>query len=243
MNSIPLTRKLRRLTAELDAIVSTSNAKREELPVTCSKGCSACCSLLSLSLNVEGINIAEFLLSDERSLLLLPSLIDSLVVGAKEADYPEMTHGSFFSKNIPCAFLKDNQCSIYERRPAACRYHFSVSDPKNCSPDHPTGEIMRLDLLWAEDAVSEWNYEATRDPTPSPIAISVLWALDTFVKGRHPVVATLKPELIAKIREAARSVSNPYDWIKTHLTRLQKEQMFRPATEEEMDEEGRRNPD
>jgi len=102
---------------------------------------------------------------------------------------------------------------------------------------------MRLDLLWAEDAVSEWNYETTKDPTPSPISISVLWALDTFVKGKHPVVATLKPELITKIKEAASSVSNPYDWIQAHLTTLQKEQMFRPATEEELSEEGSRTSD
>lgn len=35
--------------------------------------------------------------------------------------------------NIPCPLLVDGRCSVYERRPYACRSYFAKSEPQNCA--------------------------------------------------------------------------------------------------------------
>jgi Fe-S-cluster containining protein len=48
----------------------------------------------------------------------------------------------YFREGVPCPFLEDSLCSIYEQRPIACREYLATSDPTNCSS--PTAEGVRL---------------------------------------------------------------------------------------------------
>ena len=38
----------------------------------------------------------------------------------------------WWDRQLPCALLKDNLCSVYEARPVPCRNYFVASDPARC---------------------------------------------------------------------------------------------------------------
>lgn len=59
--------------------------------------------------------------------------------------------------NVPCTFLKDGECSIYEHRPLPCRTHFNVSSfPQLCDTvKHPGQDVPNLDFrnVWMVDNI------------------------------------------------------------------------------------------
>jgi Fe-S-cluster containining protein len=48
----------------------------------------------------------------------------------------------YFRQRVPCPFLEDSMCSIYEHRPIACREYLAVSDPENCA--NPSAQGVKL---------------------------------------------------------------------------------------------------
>jgi Fe-S-cluster containining protein len=119
----------------------------EGVPVTCSKGCSACCYQIVPVSEVEAIHLANLISGmrpDRRAAvearfagaaakLKAAGLFDDLSNGTetprerrREAAY------AYFSLGIPCPFLEDRACSIYEHRPLRCREFLAVSSPAFC---------------------------------------------------------------------------------------------------------------
>lgn len=43
----------------------------------------------------------------------------------------------YHKQNIPCPFLDNQSCSIYEVRPFLCATHYAVSPPEWCNPQNP----------------------------------------------------------------------------------------------------------
>lgn len=80
--------------------------------LACDRGCAHCCS------------ITVALSSDEASLI-------GNRIGVSPEQVPDgqeetILADSFFG--IPCPFLENGECSIYETRPAACRLHCTLDD-------------------------------------------------------------------------------------------------------------------
>lgn len=75
--------------------------------VACSRGCAACCRINVMISQLE----ATFI---EKETGIKPALV------ARSLLHPQ---DEFLG--VPCPFLKDCSCSIYETRPFACRKHFS----------------------------------------------------------------------------------------------------------------------
>jgi Fe-S-cluster containining protein len=42
----------------------------------------------------------------------------------------------YCAMELPCPFLQNNRCLVYDYRPLACRMHFSLSSPAWCKPSH-----------------------------------------------------------------------------------------------------------
>ncbi len=120
---------LEKLYPRLDKIVAERAANSG---ATCSKGCSACCSLYALTTIADGYNIAcEIITWKDRE-----TWLKKLAVRAKEMTTPGINRYTWTAKNIPCIFLQENRlCRIYEKRPAECRFFYVVSDPKLCDLD------------------------------------------------------------------------------------------------------------
>lgn len=88
--------------------------------VACGRGCNACCHY----------NVHLFPLEAE--------LIEKRT-GIKRSKGP---NPSFDFTGIPCVFLRDGQCSIYEVRPMVCRKHVALTNTAYwCAPER-SGSIQ-----------------------------------------------------------------------------------------------------
>ena len=69
------------------------------------------------------------------------------------------TNRAYYALRLPCIFLEDGACSIYEHRPAACREYLVTSPPELCqdTEKNPVEELSNplragtvLSILWAK---------------------------------------------------------------------------------------------
>jgi len=123
--------KLRKIYALLGDV---SKAAASHVP--CGKGCSACCKM----------NISITSLEAER----LAAVTGRRMVGLRHSVVqPEKKFSG-----VPCPFLVDDECSVYEDRPYACRAHFSFDVTSYwCQPERAyEGGMGQLGLGGANKA-------------------------------------------------------------------------------------------
>ncbi len=146
--------------------------------VSCQKGCAACCRMLvpisvpeafALAQTIERLDqterhrllgqldLASQRLAKAGLLKHLNSVAESLDPVTDEAIEP--LNRAYYALRMPCPFLSNEVCSIYEDRPAACR-ELAVTSPATAC-QNMTNEAIRpvpvavristaLSLLWAE---------------------------------------------------------------------------------------------
>jgi len=98
--------------------------------VACQKGCSSCCKMNVTLSEVEAKYIeAEKGIKAER------------LSGSRRHDQNQFI-------GIPCPFLKEDVCSIYDVRPFACRKHLSFdTSPYWCEPER-SQEVEIIVMEW-----------------------------------------------------------------------------------------------
>jgi hypothetical protein len=84
--------------------------------VACAAGCHTCCYQHLYVTTSETIWIAMSLPADRQDRIA--------TIAAKVED---MTHTQRYGQRIPCPLLADRMCSVYDRRPSACRTYLSLS--------------------------------------------------------------------------------------------------------------------
>jgi Fe-S-cluster containining protein len=95
--------KLRQLADEMAALAADQAA--------CRKGCTHCCHIPVALVQSEANLIAKAIGRPAKQLV--------------KSSSPE-SRG--YGYHMPCPFLKDNACQIYEDRPLSCRIHFNLDD-------------------------------------------------------------------------------------------------------------------
>jgi Fe-S-cluster containining protein len=146
--------------------------------VSCKKGCNACCHLYILASLQECDTIVHYLYRHDEALshflntfpgwreriqkiepcfLQLNNLQNRIVFGQasdKEKQQFLKEEATYAEENIPCPFLSEGACSIYEVRPYVCAGVMSVSPPEWCSPAHLSHQEMsyvKAELDLAQD--------------------------------------------------------------------------------------------
>lgn len=132
-----------------DLEVVFKSPSTEKLTVTCSKGCSACCS--------------EPVYAEKREAELAAQVIEKMPHAAREEAKAKIrqwlervkTAPEILAKEmpgvleyrklrLPCPLLKGGLCSIYQDRPWGCRLHNAVGPRENCEDD-----ARRLSQMYA----------------------------------------------------------------------------------------------
>lgn len=135
-------RRARKLHQVIDKIIEEDKL---DLPkeVSCKKGCSICCHLNVVVTNDEADLLFEkYDKSQDEKLKRQAAVTDDL-------KYPSILGYS----DAACVFLKDNECSVYEDRPMACRSYRVISDPDECDaikyPDHMVQQVVqdRIEMI------------------------------------------------------------------------------------------------
>jgi len=147
------------LHAVTDAIVSVAEegSTKQGSPISCKKGCGACCRQLVPISHDEAAalrDLLENMPADRRQevtarftqaidRLQSAGLLERLQHPEKFTDDELRPLGAeYFRLGIPCPFLEEESCSIHADRPLACREYLVTSDPKYCSA--PTAETIRM---------------------------------------------------------------------------------------------------
>jgi Fe-S-cluster containining protein len=124
--------------------------------ITCKRGCAFCCHLLVAVTSDEADLLVDCIrggVDIDRELL------------AEQTSWPES--GGVWLHKPPeknrCVFLgKDNDCRVYENRPAACRTYYSVDAPSKC--DVSTGSVMHNKVISVQGEIA---YSALLTVSPS----------------------------------------------------------------------------
>lgn len=129
--------------AELHAFIDDATAKlaqasaRNGRPVTCAgKGCFACCYEPVYCSSDEVHHMLENLTPVELDHVRAATraAIDKIKAsGLFEKNMPPVME--WLAQRVPCPFLKDGACMVYDRRPVGCRSHIAVGDPTLCYHD------------------------------------------------------------------------------------------------------------
>jgi Fe-S-cluster containining protein len=186
-------------------VLEEQRARQRGQSVSCRNGCAACCRMLvplsppevfSLQASLERLPVEQQKRLQVRlgaaKLRLQESGLWNHLQAVSESPTPltdeqlEPLNQAYYALRLPCPFLEDEHCSIYEHRPAACRELLVTSPAEFCedltdSRIHPLPLSLRigtaLGLLWAE-----LTQTAAR-LIPLPIALD--WALRHEVESRH----------------------------------------------------------
>lgn len=117
----------------------TFDIKNNPNPVSCTKGCAHCCCM----------NVDVF--DDEARLYAAMIHKRQIKINKKLFKRAKnMSREDIDNNPMPCIFLKNNQCSIYEYRPAGCRKYFITGPASACEIDGINDVVPILALPFAE---------------------------------------------------------------------------------------------
>jgi Fe-S-cluster containining protein len=217
---------MRRLGEQAQAL-ETKRVNKAGERISCAKGCAACCRMLVPVSAPEAFALQSFVaeLSEGSRQALLKKVTESQLALDKagllprlyelaeseeqlqDADMEAINH-DYYTLRLPCPFLKDETCSIYEHRPAACR-ELQVTSPAEYCQDMETNPVRALPV-----------------PVRVGTALSLLWR--ELAGGP----ARLIPLPIALDWAARHSTAGEQTWKGTHLLEKALDKIWRFLSEE-----------
>jgi Fe-S-cluster containining protein len=147
---------------ELTNILVTRANRQEEKAgrrISCTSGCGACCCQMVPLSAPEAFYLADLIDSfnfEYKTIVLdrfetivneleRQSMIDQLL-DPEYLDDPVLAIAKqYFHLRMPCPFLVDGSCSIYEHRPVACR-EYNVTSPAVWCSDPYTHEVVKVPM-------------------------------------------------------------------------------------------------
>lgn len=189
---VPVTRRLGEEAAELEV----QQAVEAGRTISCRKGCAACCRMLVPLSAPEAFALSEYveqLPLDRRTLLLnhlsdtkdrlkhegLWERLNDVAETSKPVSDEELDpiNQSYYALRIPCPYLENELCSIYEARPAACRELLVTSPAELCqdlvhNPIVPLRVSMRISSILG----LVWGSLTSTPPRLIPLPMALEWA-------------------------------------------------------------------
>ncbi|MBI3736186.1 YkgJ family cysteine cluster protein [Candidatus Sumerlaeota bacterium] len=175
---------------------SESESSKRGKPVSCGKGCGACCRQLVTISPAEAFYLADLVakMPPERAenirarfaktleeiaagrLTERLARLDDSALG--EAEHYRIAE-DYFRLQIPCPFLENESCSIHQHRPAVCREYTVASPASNCA-DPFVNSVDRIPVSApfsdAQTALCAQVMKTEIEPIPIPFALQ--WADD-----------------------------------------------------------------
>ena len=189
---VPVTRRLGEEAAQLEVQQAIAAGQA----ISCQMGCAACCRMLVPLSAPEAFALREYVeqlptdrrthllnrLSDTKDRLEQAGLWDRLNDVA-EASRPvpdeelDPINRSYYALRIPCPYLENEMCSIYEARPAACRELLVTSPAELCqdllqNPVTPLPVSMRISSILG----LVWGTLTSSPPRLIPLPMALEWA-------------------------------------------------------------------
>ena len=163
--------------------------------ISCKKGCGVCCRQLAPLSPPEAIMLAELVISMPKDIrtriqnrfaaakrqLERLGLLEKLArlqdsSSLSDEDMQALTK-KYFQQKIPCPFLENECCNVYELRPSRCREYLVISPEKHCH-DPYKHRIDRLPVsIRLSEALSRMWAEVTQTPPQLiPLILALKWS-------------------------------------------------------------------
>lgn len=193
--NVPMRALLPALRTTADAFVAyaANLSVAEGKPVSCAAGCGACCRQLVPIAEAEARRIAALVeeLPEPRRTAVKGRFADAVARVEAAGLLPALEGRSdrlveknlaiglaYFALGIPCPFLEEESCSIYEERPIACREYLVSSPPAACAA--PSGDTIRSVPLptrvWAAMAREEKGMPGAGPAPCIPLVVALRWS-------------------------------------------------------------------
>ena len=189
---VPVARRLGEEAAQLEIQHATEAGQA----ISCRIGCAACCRMLVPLSAPEAFALRDYveqLPTDRRDLLLnrLGDTKDRIkraglwdrLNDVSEASNPiadeelDPINRSYYALRMPCPYLENELCSIYETRPSACRELLVTSPAELCqdlaqNPVTPLPVSMRISSILG----LAWGTLTNSPPRLIPLPMALEWA-------------------------------------------------------------------
>jgi Fe-S-cluster containining protein len=157
----------------------------EENPVSCGKGCAACCEILTALQVPEGLILADAILRRKD----WKGIGRDLRAQAKLVCDPQLTHEKYFQSRLVCPLLdkRTKECIFYDVRPAACRTHLVCTPREICGDHSPKPRPQVASPLGTREAEHYLWGECTKifhHPIAAPLQLMVLFCFPML--REHP---------------------------------------------------------
>ncbi len=209
-------------------------AGRRGASISCRAGCGACCRQLVPVSPPEAVLIQEIVDSmdgtrrralKERFAKAVDRLKETGLLARLEDPANPLLHKAeedYFLQRIPCPFLENESCSIYEVRPSRCREYLVFTPPELCA-DPFRNKIGRLPISMHLNEALAWLWASMTGERPRyvPLVLSFKWT------GENQETRTLRADPRQMIEELCGHIEN----IARNVEReaLRKSRRFRKA--------------
>jgi Fe-S-cluster containining protein len=185
-----------------DILVSRANKAAEKTgrPITCRSGCGICCCQMVPLSPPEVFYLADYigtLPSEQRKTVtekfeLIVKELDSRSLISRLLD-PEYSDApvlavakEYFTLQLPCPFLVEGSCSIYEHRPVACR-EYNVTSPPECCRDPYQFQVDKVAMPLPLSASLSWLTADLNGSSPRLIPLGLLlnWSSEQQELGQR----------------------------------------------------------
>jgi len=189
---VPVIRRLGEEAAELEAQQAIEAGRM----ISCRKGCAACCRMLVPLSAPEAFVLQEYVkqlpidrqihlnnrLSETKDRMKREGLWERLTDVA-EASSPvsdeelDPINQAYYTLRIPCPYLENELCSIYEARPAACR-ELLVTSPAELCQDLVRNPVVPLPVSMRISSIMGlvWGTLTSTPPRLIPLPMALEWA-------------------------------------------------------------------
>lgn len=189
---IPLTRRLGEEAAQLEVQRATETGQT----ISCRIGCAACCRMLVPLSAPEAFTLRDYVgqLPVDRQTLLLNRLSDTKDRLIREGLWSQLNdtaeastmapdeelesiNRSYYALRVPCPYLENELCSIYEARPAACR-ELLVTSPAELCQDQVQNPVAPLPVSMRMSSILglAWGTLTDSPPRLIPLPMALEWA-------------------------------------------------------------------
>ena len=170
-------------------------AGQHDRPISCRKGCSACCRYL-VPLSVP----EALLLPTEMAARTPPRTRLKLLASARKlldagpppnlhsldpTQAPQALSGWYTRANVTCPFLSNSCCRIYAQRPLACREHLAQSTRQACASHSLDRGSLVTPRLSVSTALADLTAELEgRPPEAVMLPLALPWCHENATRNQ-----------------------------------------------------------
>ncbi len=189
---VPVTRRLGEEAMQLEE----QHAREMGDSISCRMGCAACCRMMVPVSTPEAFALREYVeqlpsgrsapihqrIADAKARLISNGLLDQLqAIADSERPIPDAEldpiNRAYYGLRLPCPFLENEMCSIYEARPAACR-ELLVTSPASLCDNIADNPVRALPVPARIGTVLGlvWSSLTSTPPRLIPLPLALDWA-------------------------------------------------------------------